>query len=736
MLDDPSLAAGQPDTENARLDALRRYQILDTGAEERFDAITRVAVASFRAPIALVSLVTDDRQWFKSCVGLTFDGTPREHAFCARTIETDAVLVVRDASRDRRFRDNPLVTGEPFIRFYAGAPLITPDGHRLGSLCIIDRKPRRSFSAQDERSLKTLAGLVVDQMGLRRGELSRAAVVGFTEATELAMLSVTPDSIIRFANRAAAELFGYAREELLGGSLDLIMPPHLHGAHAAMLTRVAAEGASKLAGRTVEVVARRKDRTEVPVELSLSLWRDERGFGLGAIVRDITERRARDTRLLRLAHHDELTGLCNRHRFEALLTDLYECRADASVLLLGLDGFKGVNDGFGHAVGDALLQALAIRLPGALPSGATLARFGGDAFAVLLPGVGDPLAIERVGSAMLSALAAPFTIDDQIIRLDACVGFALTPGHGADAEELMASADLALHQAKQEGGGRVRMYTPEMRRAARAHRETLDALRRALRQGELVLHYQPQVCLRSGRLVGAEALIRWQHPQHGLVLPGAFLPAIETSALALSVGAWVLDEACRQMAAWRAAGLSIGRVGVNLFSAQFQTGDLAEQVLGALARHGLAPGDLELEVTERVTLQDDERVLGVLRELHARGVRIAFDDFGTGYASLSTLKRFPLTVLKIDRAFVRDLLTDADDAAITRAIVVMSNELGLETVAEGIETAEHEVALRVLGCRVGQGFRYGRAMPAADLATLAQGESGVSIGSRPDRVAV
>lgn len=431
MLDDANVSTGRVCGEAARLDTLRSYKILDTTAEERFDAITRTAATLFRAPIALVSLVADDRQWFKSCLGLDTDGIPREHAFCAPTIETSDVLVVLDASRDPRFRDNPLVTSAPFIRFYAGAPLVTPDGHRLGSLCVVDRKPRRSFPTHDRRGLEALAKLVVDQMSLRRDELARAAATGLADAAEL------------------------------------------------------------------------------------------------------------------------------------------------------------------------------------------------------------------------------------------------------------------------------------------------EALGRAFGRGEFVLHYQPQVCLRSGRLTGVEALIRWQHPERGLLLPGAFLPAIKTSALALPVGAWVLDEACRQMAAWRDAGLPIGQVGVNLFSAQFRAGDLAVQVLDALARHSLDPTALELEITERVALQNDDRVLDTVRVLHARGVRITFDDFGTGYASLSTLRRFPLTVLKIDRAFVADLLTDAEDAAITRAIIALSSELGLETVAEGIETAEQEAALRALGCKVGQGYRYGRAMPADGIAALA-----------------
>lgn len=702
-------------SEADRIAALAKHQILDTQPEASFDAIVRHAADLFQTHTALISLVDRERQWFKARVGLSACQTPRQEAFCHYTIRSDAVLVVLDAHKDERFADNPLVSGPPYIRFYAGAPLVTADGHRLGSLCIIDPQPRATFSERDRQLLRSLAAMTMAQMELRRGELSRSAMIGFAEATELALLSVGQNGLIRFANPAAAQVFGYTQGELVGSSLDLIIPPAMRGSHAAHLARVAREGASKLAGRTVELIACRKDGTEFPIELSLSLWRDERGVGLGAIIRDISARRARDTRLLRLAHQDALTGLCNRPRFEDLLRACYAREEPAAVLLFDLDGFKSANDSFGHAVGDALLQAIAIRVPGILPPEATLARFGGDEFAILLPGTADGPAAEAAAQAVLSAFFAPFEVAGQVIQLGISVGLALAPGHGEDAEELIASADFALYRAKAEGGRCLRTFTPEMRRSLIEFRSTQDELARALHQGELILHYQPQVSLKTGRLVGVEALIRWQHPARGLLMPGAFLPALQASALALPVGTWVMEEACRQVAAWHAADVPVPRVAVNLFSAQLHTGRLAEQVQEVLARNGLAPECLEMEVTEEIALQNDERALDTLLALYGLGVRIAFDDFGTGYASLSTLKRFPLTTLKIDRSFVRDMLTDLHDVSIARAIISMSNELNLETIAEGIEVAEQEVALRTLGCRVGQGYRYGKAMSAGDI---------------------
>ncbi|MDP4003895.1 bifunctional diguanylate cyclase/phosphodiesterase [Methylobacterium sp. NEAU K] len=544
-------------------------------------------------------------------------------------------------------------------------------------------------------------------------------MMGFANATELALLAINQEGRIRFANRASAALFGYTIDALLGAPFELILPERMHAAHKASLARIFAGDEAKLVGRsTIELIVQRKDGSACPVEIALSLWHDDRGPNLGAIIRDISERRRRDAGLLRLAHQDALTGLINRRRFEVLLNDLYRHGKAAAVLLFDLDGFKAVNDSLGHAVGDGLLQAIASRVPAELPRRAVMARLGGDEFAVLLPGTGDPLAARACAAAILTALADPVMVEAHVLRVGASIGFALAPDHGRDGEELIASADLALYRAKQDGGGSARIFLPDMRHAALARRNTQDELMRALHGDELVLHYQPQVCLASGRLVGAEALIRWQHPRQGLLLPGAFLPAIKMSSLALPVGAWVLDAACRQVAAWRAQGLAPFRVGANLFSAQFKAGNLVREVADALARHRIAPEALELEITERVALQNDDRTLGTIRDLRALGVRIAFDDFGTGYASLSTLKRFPLTTLKIDRTFVSDLLTQAKDAAITRAIIRMSNDLGLDTVAEGIETHGQEVALRALGCTVGQGFHYGRPMPAAALADL------------------
>lgn len=703
--------------ERGRLEALSGFWIAGTAPEPRFDAIAQLAAQLFDTPMAFITLVEKDIQRFKAVHGIDMPDIARSISFCTHTIQGEDVFVVPDMQADTRFRDSPLVTAAPFVRFYAGAPLTTKDGFRIGALCIADTMPRQ-FDERQRQTLKLLASLVMEQMRLRQEEIVRSTVMNFSDATGLALFSINAAGRIEFVNRAALCLFGYEHHEMIGQPIDIIIPDRFRGAHHAGLARVLAGGSTKLIGKTVEVVARKRDQTEVPIEISLSIWNDERGVGMGAIIRDISDRRDRDARLLRMANQDTLTGLSNRHRFEKLLQEVLSENRAATVALLDLDGFKDVNDSLGHTVGDALLQAVAVRLPSVLAANVTVARFGGDEFAILLPDAATPdEALISIG-AVHSAFETPFEVGGHVFQVAATIGFALAPQHGADAEELLASADFALYRAKQSGGSALLMFEPEMRNDALARRATQDELLRALQNGELALHYQPQVSLSDGHIFGMEALIRWQHPEHGLLFPGAFLPALESSSLALPVGWWVLNEACRQAAEWRANGLPPVKISVNLFAAQYRAGTLVQHVADALAEHGLPPSALGLEVTETIALLNDDHAFAAMRILRDLGVGIAFDDFGTGYASLSSLQRFPLTTLKIDRSFISDMLDNPHDAAITRAMLTMGNELGLETVAEGIETEEQEIALRLLGCKAGQGYRYGKALPAEQAATL------------------
>ncbi|WP_428415221.1 putative bifunctional diguanylate cyclase/phosphodiesterase [Pararhizobium sp.] len=706
------------DTEGNRLQALANLWISGTPPEPRFDTIVQLAAELFHTPMAFVTLVEKDMQGFKAMHGADFPDIPRCMSVCTHTIESGEVLVIDDMLEDPRFAGNPLVTGAPFLRFYAGTPLTTDEGLRIGALCILDTVPRHDFGDEQRKTLERLGSLVMEQMRLRRTEIIRSTVMNFSDATELAFFAIDANGRIEFVNRAALTLFGYQQDEMIGQLIDIIIPDRFRGAHHAGLARVLAGGTTRLIGKTVEVVARKRDQTEVPIEISLSIWNDERGVGMGAVIRDITERRERDARLLRMANQDTLTGLSNRHRFENLLQEELSENKTATVALIDLDGFKDVNDSLGHAVGDALLQAVAVRLPSVLSADVTVARFGGDEFAILLPGTLQPdEAMTAIGS-VLSGFEAPFDVGGHVFQLAATIGVALAPLHGTDAEELLASADFALYRAKKAGGSSMLMFEPDMRNDSLARRATQDELLRALKNSELVLYYQPQVSLDDGHILGVEALIRWQHPQHGLLYPGDFLPALESSALALPVGWWVLREACRQAAQWRASGLPPIKVSVNLFAAQYRASTLVQHVTSALSDHNLPPSALGLEVTETIALLNDDNAFEAVHHLRDLGVGIAFDDFGTGFASLSSLQRFPLTTLKIDRAFISEMTENPHDAAITRAMLMMSNELGLETIAEGIETEEQEISLRRLGCQAGQGYRYGKALPPEQTAVL------------------
>ena len=536
----------------------------------------------------------------------------------------------------------------------------------------------------------------------------------FAAAMNLALIVVDSGGKIQFTNPAFCSMFGYEPQGIQGQPITLIIPERMRGAHTAGMANVAAGAKPGLGGKPVEVSALRSDGSEFPIEITLSTWNDSSGFWAGATIKDISERRERDARLMRLASQDTLTGLKNRHEFITSLAQQLASGSACSLILMDLDGFKDVNDTHGHVVGDSLLQAVAVRIAYLLGEHASFGRIGGDEFAVLFAQTADPLQTQTEAARILDAFRKPFSLGGLDLELGASLGIAIGPDHGTDADELVASADFALYRAKAAGGGAYRLFEPSMRSESQAKRDMRDELRRAMRQGELELYYQPQVELASRRVVGFEALIRWNHPTHGLLLPGRFLPSLEQSSLATEIGWWTLDEACRMAAQLNADGGNTCKVAVNLFALQFRAPNLRDRVVEAVQRHGIAPSCLELEVTEEVTLNDNETSLQTLKSIRDIGVGVAFDDFGTGYASLSSLQRYPMTTLKIDRGFIRDLQTSASDAAITRALVAMSREMRLDTIAEGIETEAQAAVLLAMGCVQGQGYLYGRPMPARD----------------------
>ena len=401
------------------------------------------------------------------------------------------------------------------------------------------------------------------------------------------------------------------------------------------------------------------------------------------------------------------------------------------MLFIDLDRFKRINDTLGHAVGDALLQEMARRLRGCvrqsdlvgrnedLPLG-IVARQGGDEFTVSLIDLRSPQDAAKVAERMLRDLEQPLYIEGQELNVTASIGIAIFPENGQDAETLLKNSDIALYQAKAAGRNIYKFFNQEMNAAALEKLKLEDELKHAIGRNEFVLYYQPKVDIESGRIVGVEALIRWRHPQRGIVLPGLFIGIAEEAGMIVPIGQWVLQTACQQLAAWRQANLPQISVAVNLASPSFRSVDLAREVSAVLDSYQLRPDLLELEVTESMLMENVDVTLRTLRQLRELGVKLAIDDFGTGHSSLSYLRRFRVDQLKIDRSFVAEITKSASDAAITTIIILLGRELNLEVVAEGVETAEQARLLREQGCRLLQGYFFGSPVPADELARQLQ----------------
>ncbi len=533
----------------------------------------------------------------------------------------------------------------------------------------------------------------------------------FSDATEEG-IAFHADGFITDCNEAMLRLVGHTREEVVGRPmLDFIQPSDQDKVQAYM-----AQGREDL----YEVNVRHKSGHALPLEVMGKTLPQEKGGLRVVVARDTSARRQAQARMEFLALHDSLTQLPNRqHLMQHLGAVLAHAQAHAqrvALLFLDLDHFKTVNESLGHEAGDQLLCEVARRLaqgaPG-LPGAAFCARVGGDQFVVVLPGLAGREQAAAEADALLARVRGTCVIQGTPLSVSPSIGITLYPEDGLSADDLLHRAATALQHAKESGRGARMLYTPAMEGQPAALLRQEHLLREAVLRQSFVLHYQPQIEVEGGRLHGFEALVRWQHPEQGLVGPGEFIALAESRGLIGAIGRWVLREACRQMQAWHDSGLPRVRVAVNLSAIEFRQRDVVDDIAQALHECGLAPHYLEVEITESALMHDADRARATLTALQQLGVAVTVDDFGTGYSSLSYLKRYPLNKIKVDRSFVMDTPGDSDDVAIVTAVVQLARSLQLQSVAEGVETEEQMQLLRRLGCELAQGFGISRPLPAA-----------------------
>jgi diguanylate cyclase (GGDEF)-like protein/PAS domain S-box-containing protein len=532
-----------------------------------------------------------------------------------------------------------------------------------------------------------------------------------------AILTISSDGTLVSANGAAGRLFGYAPEQMPGLRLEHLLPV-AEGDSAAGLLRSIASGVT----HEHEATGWRSDGSSFPLAVSVSEVElpDEHLFV--AILHDLTEQQRAQERIYRLAHHDPLTGLDNRLslnlRLDQLLAQARRSQAAGAVMFIDLDHFKKINDTHGHQVGDLLLIGVAGRLRELLREVDTIARLGGDEFIILAGNNVTPDSASQVAVRIVEALSTPFVLQGKTIHSGASVGVAMFPSDGVDGPTLLRHADTAMYAAKSQGRGNFQFFAPAMNAATHERLLLESRLWQALEQNEFELYLQAQVELEHGSVIGAEALLRWHHPELGMVGPDRFIPIAEESGLILPLGEWVLKRAVQRLQQWRDSGLGHLRLAVNLSARQCHGGALLPLLDRLLAESGIDPALLELEITESAAMQDPERSRKLLRELRSRGLKVAIDDFGTGYSSLSYLKLFELDRIKIDRGFVKDIETDPNDAVIVAATIALAHSLGLSVVAEGVETAAQRAFLRSKGCEEAQGYLFARPVPVAEFEAL------------------
>lgn len=679
-----------------------RERLAATDESELFAGQTRLLVASGRYTLAGIALPARDHaapgQAWQLCTVDAIDQAPGNWEALAQPDSAD------------------------FAFSHAGVKLgilrvVPVPGNRLGP----DERDVLSLIAENIGEALAVLRAEAAQHDLESSlrQLSRALEsslngVMITSSTQL-------DHPIVYVNPAFERITGYQASEVIGSSGRFLVRDDLNQRGLNTIREALRKR------REAHAILRnyRKDGSLFWNELSVAPVRDETGqmtTHFVSILNDVSERISYEQQLEFHANHDSLTGLANRNLLnDRIAQAIAQAKLDgllAGVLLLDLDRFKLINDGFGHSPANELLKAIANRLSQAVRDTDTVARLGGDEFVIVISRLQSADDLALVANKVLRALNTPVLIEGKEVFITASIGAALFPRDGDHGEMLLRNADVAMYRVKEHGRNNYRFYTPEMTHMAIDRLDMEGNLRRALERDELLVYYQPIVDIASGRIIGAEALVRWLHPRIGMIQPGEFIPLAEDTGLIIALGQLVLRRVCQDITQWQADGLPAIKLSINLSARQFRQDDLAENIGQILRQAGVDGSRLAFELTESMVMHDVENTLLTLRELKQLGATVSLDDFGTGYSSLSYLKRFPIDVLKIDRSFVRDIHRDSDDSAIAQAVIAMSHKLGLKVVAEGVEDAEQLGLLREFACDQLQGYLFSRPVPAEEFALM------------------
>ncbi len=712
-----------PRAERTRLDALHALAILDTARDPVFDRIAELARRTLGTMAAAVSFVDRHRQWFKAIDGLDVCESPRSHAFCHFTVKGHELFVVENAPADPRFADNPFVTGPVGLRFYAGAPLRSPDRQLVGALCVLDDAPRQLSTAQ-RIVLRLLADLVEDAIRMHLAR-ERMRVLAEEKSRQVAFLELKNRQLAQAEAVAEVGVFSFDAASETACFSDLVYhlmdrPVDAPLAFADLLARFPVEdarairqlllGGEEASFRTERPVAA-ADGTERWLRLSVErLGAPGRDLRLVGMLQNVTEERRHREEIAFLTRHDPLTGLLNRAGYEEALAaaraGLAAGGGKAGLCLVDIDGFRAINERYGVRHGDLLLKAVADRLQRAVREGDRVVRLGDDEFAVVLAGLRCGRDLSRIRRRLLSALDFRMDLGGEPVRVTSAVGIALAPDDVSAELDLHQAAEAALSEARRAGPGRWQRFEPSLKASRDRSRLFLEEIRQGLRACQFVPFLQPKVRLSDGAIVGFEALIRWQHPERGLLGPHFFMAALDDEEVGGELSDVTFASTFEIAGSFLGRGIAVEHFSINLNGAQLERRDIVEEAVALARIHGVPPATIMFEVVENVLIRDRPEVLENLRRLAEAGFGISLDDFGTGYASLTNIREPFIREVKIDRSFVMRCPTSEHDLQIVSAIVNMARNMGLSVVAEGVETERHVKTLVSLGCEVGQGYLF------------------------------